>query len=201
MDKIPSGFFSLNNPTFLEIMLRFGANMFFIFILIRYIYYKYNKQEDLLFTMFIMGIMVFFITSVLGNIFMEMSFAFGLFAIFAIMRFRTSNISIKDMAYIFAVVGISMINALKILKFPLFGIMIFNFLILLSTYLLEKYYIKNSSESHMITFENIELLKPDKELKLYKEISLMTGKNVFRVKVHRVNYKRGIALVEIFYRK
>jgi hypothetical protein len=200
MNTVPSGFFSLNNPIFLEIMLRFVMNLFFIFILIRFVYYRYNKKEDLFFTMFLMGVVVFFITSVLGSILMEMSFAFGLFAIFAIMRFRTSSISIKDMTYIFAVVGISMLNALKVLKFPTFGIMIFNILIILTVYLLEKNYIKNKSDSYMITYENIELLKPDKEQKLHKEISLLTGKNIFRVKVHRVDYKRGVALLEIFYK-
>jgi len=200
MDNIPSGFFSLNNPTFIAILLRFVMNIFFIFILIRFIYYKYTKQEGLLFTLFMMGIMVFFITSILGNIFMEMSFAFGLFAIFAIMRFRTSSISIKDMAYIFAVVGMSMMNALKVLKFPVFGIIIFNLLILVSAYLLEEYHLRNSSDSHLITYENLDLLKPEKEQKLYRELTSLTGKNVFKVKVHRVDYKRGVALIEIFYK-
>ncbi|MBI5009470.1 MAG: DUF4956 domain-containing protein [Bacteroidia bacterium] len=200
MDAVPSGFFSLNNPTFIEIMLRFVMNLFFITIMIRYIYFKYAKQEGLLFTLFIMGIMVFFITAILGNIYTEMSFAFGLFAIFAIMRFRTSSISIKDMAYIFAVVGISMINALKVLKFPMLGIIIFNIIILLSAYILEEYNLRHNTDSHLITFEDIELLKPDREQKLYKEISTMTGKDVSRVKIHRVDYKRGNAVIEVFYK-
>ena len=200
MDAVPSGFFSLNNPTFIEIMLRFVMNLFFITILIRYIYFKYAKQEGLLFTLFIMGIMVFFITAILGNIYMEMSFAFGLFAIFAIMRFRTSSISIKDMAYIFAVVGISMINALKVLKFPMLGIIIFNIIILLSAYILEEYHLRHNTDSHLITFEDIELLKPDREQKLFREISTITGKDVFRVKIHRVDYKRGTAVIEVFYK-
>ncbi len=147
-----------------------------------------------------MGIMVFFITSILGNIFMEMSFAFGLFAIFTIMRFRTSSISIKDMAYIFAVVGMSMMNALKVLKFPVLGIIIFNIIILLSAYLLEEYHLRHNSDSHLITYENLDLLRPEKEQKLYRELASLTGKDVFKVKVHRVDYKRGIAMIEIFYR-
>jgi hypothetical protein len=181
-------------------MLRFVMNLFFITILIRYIYFRYAKQEGLLFTLFIMGIMVFFITAILGKIYMEMSFAFGLFAIFTIMRFRTSSISIKDMAYIFAVVGLSMINSLKVLKFPMFGIIIFNIIILLSAYILEEYHLRHNTDSHLITYENIELLRPDREQKLYREMSNMTGKEVFRVKIHRVDYKRGTAVIEVFYK-
>jgi hypothetical protein len=200
MDAVPSGFFSLNNPIFIEIILRFVMNLFFITILIRYIYFRYAKQEGLLFTLFIMGIMVFFITAILGKIYMEMSFAFGLFAIFTIMRFRTSSISIKDMAYIFAVVGLSMINSLKVLKFPMFGIIIFNIIILLSAYILEEYNLRHNTDSHLITYENIELLRPDREQKLLREISNMTGKEVFRIKIHRVDYKRGTAVIEVFYK-
>jgi hypothetical protein len=104
------------------------------------------------------------------------------------------------MAYIFAVVGLSMINSLKVLKFPMFGIIIFNIIILLSAYILEEYHLRHSTDSHLITYENIELLRPDREQKLYREISNMTGKEVFRVKIHRVDYKRGTAVIEVFYK-
>ena len=88
---------------------------------------------------------------------MEMSFAFGLFAIFTIMRSRTSSISIKDMAYIFAVVGMSMMNALKVLKFPVLGIIIFNIIILLSAYLLEEYHLSSIIPIHILLHMKISI--------------------------------------------
>jgi|WetSurMetagenome_2_1015567.scaffolds.fasta_scaffold228482_2 hypothetical protein len=200
MDTMPVGFFSLNNPKFLAIMLRFVIDLFFLFILIRVIYFKYTKKEEFLFTLFLMGIMVFFINSMLYSVRLDIGLAFGLFAIFAILRFRTDSVSIKDMAYIFAAIGISMMNSLEVFKFPMFGIIVFNIIILLSTYVLEEFLTKNRSDSHIITYENLELLKPDKEQKLLKELSLITGKSVFKVKVQRVNYKRGLAVLEIFYK-
>jgi hypothetical protein len=200
MDAIPSGFFSFNNPTFLGIMQRFAINLIFIFILVRYIYFRFTKKPDFLFTFFLMGIMVFFVTSMLGAVFIDMTFAFGLFAIFAILRFRTASVSIKDMAYIFVVIGLSVMNALKVLKFPMGGVIVFNGIILLAAWILEKYHSRHNTDSHIITFENLDLLKPDKEQKLLKEISATTGKEVVRVKLNRVDYKRGIALLEIFYK-
>jgi len=197
---MPDGFFSLSNPNFLMIMLKFLINLVFIFILIRVIYFRYSRKEELLFTLFIMGIMVFFINSMMSSVQLDFGFAFGMFAIFAILRFRTNSISLKDMVYIFAVIGLSVMNSLKVFKFPMFGVFIFNIIILISVYLLEEYLLKNKSDSHIITYENLELLKPDKEQKLLKEISLMTGKNVFRIKVQRVDYRRNVAVLEIFYR-
>jgi hypothetical protein len=197
---MPDGFFSLNNPNFLMILLKFVINLIFIFILIRVIYFRYSRKEELLFTLFVMGIMVFFVNSMMSSVQLDFGFAFGMFAIFAILRFRTNSISLKDMVYIFAVIGISMMNSLKVFKFPMFGIFIFNFIILISIYILEEFLLRNKSDSHMITYENLDLLKPDKEQKLLREISLMTGKNVFRIKVQRVDYKRGVAVLEIFYK-
>jgi hypothetical protein len=104
------------------------------------------------------------------------------------------------MVYIFAVIGISMMNSLKVFNFPMSGIFIFNIIILISVYALEEYLLRNKSDSHIITYDNLDLLKPDKELKLMKEISAMTGHNIFRVKVQRVDYRRGVAILEIFYK-
>lgn len=197
---MPDGFFSLSNPNFLMIMLKFVINLIFIFILIRGIYFRYSRKEEILFTLFVMGIMVFFVNSMMSSVTLDMGFAFGMFAIFAILRFRTNSISLKDMVYIFAVIGISMMNSLKVFKFPMFGVFIFNFIILISIYVLEEYLLRNKSDSHTITYENIDLLKPDKEQKLLRDICLMTGKEVFRIKVQRVDYKRGLAILEIFYK-
>lgn len=197
---MPADFFDLSNMNFLMILLKFVINLIFISILIRGIYFRYCRKEELLFTLFIMGIMVFFVNSMMSSVTLDFGFAFGMFAIFAILRFRTNSISLKDMVYIFAVIGISMMNSLKVFKFPMFGVFIFNIIILVSVYLLEEYLLRNRSDSHIITYDNLELLKPEKEQKLLKDIALMTGKDIFRIKVQRVDYKRGTAVLEIFYK-
>ncbi len=200
-ENLPDGFFSLDNSTFLGIMLRFGIDIFFLFILISLVYFRYSKKEKLLFTMYLMGIMVFFICSMLGTVHLDISFAFGLFAVFAILRFRTRNVGIKDMAYIFTGIGISMINSLKVFKFPMLGILIFNIIIILAAFVLEEYLLRNKSDSHVIVFDRLELLKPEKEEKLLREISEITGKDILRIRIKSVDYKRKQAFIEIFYRE
>jgi hypothetical protein len=199
-DTIPDGFFSFDNPTFMAIMLRFAANLIFMFILVRLVYYRYNRKVKFLFISFMMGIVVFFICSMLGAVRLDISFAFGLFAIFAILRFRTKNVSTKDMAYVFTTIGISMINSLKVFKFPLGGIVIFNILIILSCFILEEYLKKNSFKSHVISYKNPEMLKPANKQKLLQEISDLTGEKVTRIKILNVDYKRGKSSLEIFYK-
>src|SRR4030043_2463887 len=130
-------FFNLNNPDFYGIIIRFAIHIVFLIILIRGIYFRYSKKEKFLFTFFLMGITVFFLTSMLKSVFVDMGMAFGMFAVFAILRFRTRNFSLKDMSYIFTIIGLSVINSLKLVGFPVLGIVIFNILIIASAAILE----------------------------------------------------------------
>ncbi|HKK42304.1 MAG TPA: DUF4956 domain-containing protein [Bacteroidales bacterium] len=190
-------FFDMTNQIFLGIMTRFVIDIIFLFVLIRVIYYRYSGKEKFLFTFFLMGIITFFISAMLSRVFIEIGMAFGLFAIFSILRFRTRNFGVKEMAYTFTTIGVSVINSLKILKFPLLGVLIIDALIVGSAFILEEYISRHRSESYSITYENLELLKPDKKQKLIKDIEAITGRNILRVKIRRVDYKRKSALLEI----
>jgi hypothetical protein len=198
---MPDNFFNLNNPEFFGILLRFVINTSFLLILIRVVYFRYQKKEKLFFTLFLLGIMVFFIVSILKTAtYIEIGLGMGLFAVFAILRFRTRNFSMKDMTYVFTAIGLSVINALKFVGFPFLGVVIFNILIIISVILLEEFLLKHSYESYSIIYENLELLNSDKKQKLLKDISEITGKDILKVKVRRVNYQRKTALLDIYYK-
>ena len=69
---------------------------------------------------------------------MEMGFALGLFAVFGILRYRTEAIPIRQMTYLFIVIGISMINALSNKSISIFEVLFTNALIALITYLIDR---------------------------------------------------------------
>lgn len=198
---MPDNFFNLNNPDFFGILIRFSINLFFLIVLIRGIYFRYSRKEKFLFTFFLMGITVFFITSMLKSVFIEFGMAVGLFAVFAILRFRTRNFSLKDMSYIFTTIGLSVINSLKLTGFPVLGVIIFNILIVISAIVLEEFVAKNNTIRYRIIYEDLELLKTAKKQKILKEISNLTGKDVLKVKIRRVDYKNKCALLEIQYKE
>jgi len=194
-------FFNLNNPDFWGIIVRFLINLVFLFILVRLVYYRYSKKADYLFSLMLMGIMIFFIGSMLKTVFMELGMAIGLFAIFTILRLRTRSFTMKDMAYIFTTIGISFINSLKLVGFPMLGMLIINLIIISSAYILEVYMLKIHTESHEIIYENLEMLKSDKKQKLLKDLSLLTGREIISYTIERVDYKRGHAVLEVFYKE
>ncbi len=197
---MPDNFFNLNHPDFWGILLRFTINTIFLVILIRGVYYRYSKKEKFLFTFFLMGITVFFITSMLKSVFIEFGMAVGLFAIFAILRFRTRNFGLKDMAYIFTTIGISVINSLKLVGFPVLGVILFNIIIVVSAILLEEFARRNSTVTHTIIYEDLELLKSAKKQKVLKEISALTGKEVIRIRIRKIDFKEKIAEIDISYK-
>ena len=192
--------FNLNHPDFWGIMMRFVINLFFLFILIRAVYFRYNNKEKFLFSFFLIGIVIFFVGSMLKTVYMEFGMAIGLFAVFTILRFRTRNFTIKDMAYIFTTIAISAINSFKLVGFPVLGVLIFNIIIIISAFILEEYLSKNKSETHSIIYENLEMLKPDNEQDLLKDISERTGKDIIKIKICRINFKKKFAVLDIFYR-
>ncbi len=196
---MPDNIFNLNHPDFLGIMLRFIINTFFLFILIRVIYFRYSKKEKFLFTFFLLGIMVFFITSMLKSVFIEFGMAVGLFAIFTILRFRTRNFSLKDMSYIFATIGLSVINSLKLVGFPYLGVIIFNIIVLAVVVILEEFTLRHNTTTYTIIYEDLELLKNGKKQKILKEISALTGKENSRFRIRQIDYKEKIAKVDITY--
>lgn len=130
----------LNDQLFFQFVIRLLIQIISTFILVRFIYYPNNKNANFLFVFLLMGITVFLIASILDSVIMEIGFAIGLFAIFGIIRFKTLSVEIKDMTYLFMVIGIAIINA--VVESPIssvFVILVGNFTILGLAFFMEKY--------------------------------------------------------------
>jgi len=198
---MPTNLFNLNNHDFWGIMIRFVINLLFLYLLVIVVYYRYSRKEKYVFSFFLMGIMIFFIGSMLKTVFMEIGMAVGLFAIFTILRLRTRSFTIKDMAYIFVTIGISVINSLKLVGFPVLGVVIINLMIIMTAWILEEFLVNNNHESHSITYTNLELLKPDKEQKLLKDLSSRTGRNIIKARIRNIDFESETASLDIYYKQ
>ena len=97
---------------FIELLVRSAFNFLIVGYIVRYLYYPVTKNKDYLFTYLLISVMVFSFVFLTENVKLELGFALGLFAIFGIIRYRTDAIPIKEMTYLFIVIGISVMNAL-----------------------------------------------------------------------------------------
>jgi hypothetical protein len=191
----------LNSDTEWGILLRFAINMVFIIVLVGFIYFRYTKKEKFLFTFFLISIVVFFVSSIMRRVNIGLGLAFGLFAIFGILRFRTRNFSMKDMSYLFATIGISVINSLGMMVLQLTCILAINGIILIAVFVLEKILCINTFMKHSIVYDKLELLKPENQNKLYKDISSRTGREILRISIEKIDYKRDIAELDIYFKE
>src|SRR5665811_1085421 len=133
-----SGIEFFNLPSFIELVLRFALNMAVILVLVRWLYYSSTKRKDYLFTYILISSLIFLLCYLLASVKLQIGFALGLFAIFGIIRYRTSSIPIKEMTYLFLIIGVSVINALASKKTSFTEILFTNAVIVFITYALEK---------------------------------------------------------------
>ena len=184
---------------FFELLVKAVFNFFIIAYIVRYLYYPATKNKDYLFTYLLISITVFFLCFLLENVKLQLGFALGLFAIFGIIRYRTDPIPIKEMTYLFIVIGVSVINALANKKISHSELLFTNFIIIAVTYGLEKIWLLQHETRKTITYEKIELIKPSKKEELMADLKERTGLNITRIEVRRIDFLRDTAQIRIFF--
>jgi hypothetical protein len=184
---------------FYSLLLQFALNLAVLFILSWAMYYRFNRKPDYLFAQIITGVIVFMICSMLRWVQLELGLVLGLFAIFAIIRFRTVNVPVKDMAYLFMIVGVSAVNALLKMSDCLHWIVFANVLLIGITFLLEKVFFSNQLSKRTITFNEPDLLRPSQHAILMNRLREITELNIVRFEVGKVDYNKNQAQLRIFF--
>jgi hypothetical protein len=185
---------------FYELLIQFGMNLLVLVILSVMMYYRWNRKPEYVFAQVISGIVVFLICAMLRWVQLELGLVLGLFAIFAIIRFRTVNVEVKDMAYLFMVVGVSAINALLHLSDCVHWIIFANVLLIVVIWLLEKVFFSNRLSQRTITINDTALLKPSKHHLLLGRLRDLTELNIIRFEIGKTDYIKNHAQIRIFFK-
>lgn len=183
-----------------RLLTRLVINIVVLFILIHYIYFPYNGKRKFYFTYFLIGIMIFIISSFLELVNIQMGFALGLFAIFSIIRYRTPPVDIKDMTYLFLVIGIALVNALVEFKVFWRGIIVSNLIILISAFLFEKYEPKKTVVRKPFVYSPFDFSIIHDNKKLKSEIETLLNMPIIKVTVEKINITKNELTVTIYYR-
>jgi hypothetical protein len=166
-------------------------------VLVRLIYFRIYKKKDYLFTFFLFNIIIFIITYLLNKVDMSMGAAFGLFAVFSMLRYRTEGISTKDMTYLFIVIAMGLICAVS--KATYFELTVINSILIGFTYALDGNWLVRNEMVKTIQYENIELIKPENYNELLSDLRKRTGLNIHRVTINKIDFLKDIAVVKIYF--
>lgn len=183
----------------LELIGRFSLNLLVILILVRWLYFSTSKRKDFLFTYILISSIVFLLCFLLENVMLQIGFALGLFAIFGIIRYRTHAIPIKEMTYLFLIIGISVINALSNTA-SISEIIFTNLIIIFITYALEKKWLLRHESSKSIIYEKINLIKTEHHKELIEDLQLRTGiSKISRIEIGEVDFLKDVCHITIFF--
>lgn len=181
------------------LLLRLATDLLFTLIIIRLIFYPIYRDITYVFTTVVINISVFLICFMLGSIKLKIGFAFGLFAVFSIIRYRTEQIPIRQMTYLFTVIILAVLNALTNEKTSYSELLLANTAILITVYILEKNFLHRRECVQVITYEKIDLIKPEKYEELITDLKNRTGLNVLRAEIETINFLNDTARIKVLY--
>ncbi len=196
-----SDFFNLTwfDEDLYTLLLRLSINLIVITIIIRYLYYPITKRKDYLFTYYLIGLTTFFLLFSLKKLDIDTGMGLGLFAIFGIIRYRTDAIEIKEMTYLFLVIGVSVVNSLASNKISIIEMAVINITVVVVTYIIEYKWLVKHLTRKTIVYERIDLITPDKYREMKDDIELRTGLTLHHFDIGKINFLDDTANVRIFY--
>ncbi|MFQ3243792.1 MAG: hypothetical protein ACI9SP_000417 [Arenicella sp.] len=182
----------------LDFLPRFIVNTIFIIVLVRGCYFQHSKNRPFAASYILFGTGVFMVTGLLHSADISMGFAFGLFAVFSMLRYRTESITIKEMTYLFLVISIALLTAVG--PIGLLGISIINLIICIFAYILETGFLLPLTEEQIIRYEKIENIKPESRTDLINDLKQRTGLEIKHLNIESVDFLNDTAQIRIFYK-
>ena len=190
----------LFDEDFWELIIRLGLNLSVSYSIIRYAYEPTRRDSEYIFTYMIFSPIIFFICNLFANVDLDIGFAFGLFAIFSILRYRTTTIQVKEISYMFIIIAVAVINALATKKISYAELLFTNFFIMGLVFFLERYLAKSSSSIQTVYYEKIENIKPEHEAVLLADLKERTGKDIIRFEILETDFMRDMAKIRIYFK-
>jgi uncharacterized membrane protein len=187
----------ITDPHVETLIIRFLINIT-VMAIVMGIYYRVNNNSQYLFNFIVFNVLIFFASSFLSRIKLETGFAFGLFAILSILRYRTEPVPIKEMTFMFTSIMLGTINSTVTMTLPNGEILFANAVIILVIFLLENLWLKNFKPSQKVLFEQIDLIHEDKREELIQLLEERTGYNISHIKVNSLDFLKDTASITIY---
>lgn len=185
---------------FLRLATRLSLDMAFAAFVILAVYYRVYRNREFVFTYFIFNLITFAMCVLLRKVPMELGFALGLFAVFGILRYRTEEIRMRDLTYLFIMIGMGILNGVANKKVSTAELLLVNFVIIAVTAGLELPASARRHGSTPMLYDNLALLRPDARDLLLADLATRTGLEVVRVQIHRIDFLRDAAEITVFYK-
>ena len=178
-----------------DFLIRLLINMAGVFILVRFVYFRTTQQRAYASSYILFGLSVFLITSQLASVEISIGFAFGLFAIFSMLRYRTESINVKEMTYLFLVIAMSLLSGISATDQLELGFLLG--LICLLAHVTETSLLLPKLEECIVEYERIENIVPARREELLADLRERLGEDVRTIEIESVDFLRDTATLKI----
>lgn len=187
-----------DKPQFLRMLLLFGINLLVCWIITHFFYYRKSHRRDYYFTYMLFSTAIFLILYNLQNMKIEVGIALGLFGIFSMIRYRTEQLPIREMTYLFVLIAISIINGAGMAT-SYASFIAANILFIAIIWVLEAAGMSNHKSQKIITYEKIDLIRPERHEELLADLRQRTGLDIVKVQVGSIDFLKDIAFLKVTY--
>jgi hypothetical protein len=187
--------------SFTSLFAGFGVNLLVAWVIVRFIYYPANPNKNYVFTYLAFNTIIYFVVSFLTGAKLSLGAGFGLFAIFSVLRYRTSAMSTREMTYLFIVIALPVMNSVLMRNSEWGLLLTVNVVVTAVLYGLEQEWGFHYESSQSVRYDRIDLIKPEQRALLLEDLRQRAGASVKRVEIGRLDFLNDTAELRVFYDK
>jgi multisubunit Na+/H+ antiporter MnhE subunit len=176
-----------------------GFNLAVALVIVRFIYYPFTQNKNYVFTFLAFSTIIYFVLGLFTSTDLSVGVGFGLFAIFSVLRYRTDEMPIREMTYLFIIIALPVMNSILMSNDDVMKLLVANGVIVALLYVLEKEWGFHFETSKKITYEKIDLITPANRDYLLADLRQRTGLPIKRAEVGRLDFLHDTAEIRIFY--
>ena len=182
-----------------DFLIALVLNLITSVIIVRWIYYPKNRSKKYVFSFLAFNLIIFLVLSLMTSVEMSIGVGFGLFAIFSVLRYRTNPIPIREMTYLFIIAALPVMNATAATGDHWAKLLIANLSVIGLLFILENGWGFEFESSKTITYEKIDLIRPENQALLLEDLEDRTGLSIKRLEIGRINFLRDTARIKVIY--
>ncbi len=186
-----------DGPSLVSLLFRFAINLLVSWLLVQFCYYRKSRRLDYYVTFMLFSSTMFLLIFLLDNVKLQIGLTLGLFAIFGVIRYRTETVPIREMTYLFVIIGLAVINGLA-MTVSFTELMVANALLLLLTFCIENINLKHRS-TKVILYEKIDNIVPERRKELIEDIEKRTGLKIDDLEIGHIDFLRDVAFIKLHY--
>ena len=176
-----------------------ALNLFVAVLIVRFVYYPVTQDKTYVFTFLAFNTVIYFVMGLLTSAELSVGVGFGLFAIFSVLRYRTDEMPIREMTYLFIVIALPVMNSVLMSDANITRLLIANGTVVALLYALEKEWGFHFAGSKVVTYDRVELVTPDNRERLIEDLRQRTGLPVDRVEIRKINFLNDTADLTVYY--